>query len=858
MSVGNIQLGKLYSNPYARAFKPQPVVEVDGEDHEVGMAQGQLDYIIKSANELKQKLGIGEKNIPGWIQDHISKAHSYLHQANSGHHELGESKKSMKLTSLLSEGADYEGKKFKLGTPAVYKDGGREYSGEVVMAPSHQRVQLAGRWVMIGKGSMKGIQLYGSDTFIVPDDWNDVKPFKGEVNEQDKSPEEILTGLKEMAMGDLERIEDYAEMIADRMKQGQELSSWMYSQITLAVDQLNAVHDAMDGKDGVKESELKGYLAADVVDDIVKTIGSKFVKGHVENAPNKNYIYLKLTDIKFGSGVVKMLKSQFGIDAKIDKTFGNQPTVSFPSNKVISEVLTEDADMNKDVKKFLDKSLSLRGMKAGSPPHLFAVKHTLIGALRDANFHSDAKKVPALFPKAEFEPRAYGENEEEAIDMYEYEIGPVIARICGYDGKAIVNAIGFYVSMTIGRPVGEKIQKLVEMVTENKMNAYISSNDGKTFTIYNSNKQKVKNVSREELEKLMRVGNNYSDSMGWKEFMGKFDKTTNLGKHWKYWKGTLVNVTIPSIGEGKSINEFMRPSDVDSKMKELGIKTIPISSEGERVLKGMVMEKFLDKVTNSERLIYFVESLGDEKFAYRSKGKPLSPLVDRFWNDITSEAIFFGGKMAAYQVAMNIKDMKRNGEQLDSPYQMMKEYFKNFGMDHDRSRVFDSAIRNLEEWMKRNKIQESVKEDIEPQTKKIASLTGTRADAVQQFVSTHGLNITKLVKFIEKGKLSDRMDFVSAIAGKPNNPIQKKIIKMFSEAVNEATEPEIITQLRDIVKNQQYQVLKDPKTGKKVKVDMQSANVIVKVYDALGTQNKEKFSNSGLMGMQSTAFKLMR
>jgi ribosomal protein L21E len=38
------------------------------------------------------------------------------------------------------------------------------------------------------------------------------------------------------------------------MEEGQELSSWMYSQITLAVDQLNSVHDAMDGKDGVKES----------------------------------------------------------------------------------------------------------------------------------------------------------------------------------------------------------------------------------------------------------------------------------------------------------------------------------------------------------------------------------------------------------------------------------------------------------------------------------------------------------------------------------------------------------------------------------------------------------------------------
>lgn len=87
----------------------------------------------------------------------------------------------------------------------------------------------------------------------------------------------------------------------------------------------------------IEESELKGYLAADVVDDIVKTLGSKMVKGHVENAPNRNYIYLKLTDMKFGNDVVKMLKSKFGIDAKVDKTFGNIPTVSFASKKVVSE-----------------------------------------------------------------------------------------------------------------------------------------------------------------------------------------------------------------------------------------------------------------------------------------------------------------------------------------------------------------------------------------------------------------------------------------------------------------------------------------------------------------------------------------
>jgi hypothetical protein len=94
-------------------------------------------------------------------------------------------------------------------------------------------------------------------------DLNKLK-FEGVIKEEDytETPEETLEGLKEMAMGNLERIEDYAEMISDRMKEGQELDSWMYSQITLAVDQLNSVHDTMDGTDGKKEEikEEKVYI----------------------------------------------------------------------------------------------------------------------------------------------------------------------------------------------------------------------------------------------------------------------------------------------------------------------------------------------------------------------------------------------------------------------------------------------------------------------------------------------------------------------------------------------------------------------------------------------------------------------
>ena len=178
----------------------------------------------------------------------------------------------------------------------------------------------------------------------------------------------------------------------------------------------------------------------------------------------------------------------------------------------------------------------------------------------------------------------------------------------------------------------------------------------------------------------------------------------------KLWKDKLFNWVKDNAPESITanmkesvINEYLSPSDVDSLMKEKGIKKIPISSQGERLLKGMVKEKFFDKITNKERLVYFYQSLGNERFGYGTKGKPLSPLVDRFSNDLMDYSITFGGKMAAYQVAMNIKDRLANREEVDSTYYMLKDYFNSFGMDTNRSRVFKSANFYMDDWLKRNK-----------------------------------------------------------------------------------------------------------------------------------------------------------
>ena len=74
------------------------------EDHEVSMAQSSLKSIMKSAIELHNRLGNMERNIPGWIQDHITNAENYIDQAAQGFHELNEDadpKKTLKVREIV-------------------------------------------------------------------------------------------------------------------------------------------------------------------------------------------------------------------------------------------------------------------------------------------------------------------------------------------------------------------------------------------------------------------------------------------------------------------------------------------------------------------------------------------------------------------------------------------------------------------------------------------------------------------------------------------------------------------------------------------------------------------------------------
>jgi hypothetical protein len=74
--------------------------------------------------------------------------------------------------------------------------------------------------------------------------------------------------------------------------------------------------------------------------------------------------------------------------------------------------------------------------------------------------------------------------------------------------------------------------------------------------------------------------------------------------------------------------------------------------------------------------------------------------------------------------------------------------------------------------------QESVNEVASRTAMEIGALTGLNKNAVQDFVDKHDLDIEKVYKSVKSMNLAGRMNFVTAVAGKPGNSLQKLAIKL--------------------------------------------------------------------------------
>jgi hypothetical protein len=128
------------------------------------------------------------------IKDAIPMANKFAEEIGVAAKKADANKETPSKEEPKSSKPDRWGDDFEVGRPVVYKDGGKEYSGEVVMNPKNQTLVINGKPTFVGMGTVKGIQTYGSDTFIVPDDWNDAKSFDDSIEEPKSQPKQQRKG----------------------------------------------------------------------------------------------------------------------------------------------------------------------------------------------------------------------------------------------------------------------------------------------------------------------------------------------------------------------------------------------------------------------------------------------------------------------------------------------------------------------------------------------------------------------------------------------------------------------------------------------------------------------------------------
>ena len=187
--------------------------------------------------------------------------------------------------------------------------------------------------------------------------------------------------------------------------------------------------------------------------------------------------------------------------------------------KINKESVNElNARLNKKVKSYLDAYL--KGEKKNSPEHQHAIMLIMKGALTDANFHSEAKKLDKLFPKAK-QSKYVGSKMEDVIE----DKGTDIAGWAKWDGHDIIDAFAFYTNMNIGGGFGNKLTALKESIVNEGYGEFIKA---KNLTdIVGLSKKKKNAVFYVTDDNNSRIGSFYLKN-------GKFAKVTSANPNYDF------------------------------------------------------------------------------------------------------------------------------------------------------------------------------------------------------------------------------------------------------------------------------------------------------------------------------------
>ena len=418
--------------------------------------------------------------------------------------------------------------------------------------------------------------------------------------------------------------------------------------------------------------------------------------------------------------------------------------------------------LNKKVKKYLDSYF--RDTKTNSPEHQEAVMLILRGALTDANFHSEAKQLGKYFPKAS--KKYIGTPMEGVIE----DKGVDIAKMAKWDGHDIIDAFAFYLSMSIGGSFGNRLMSLKESLEESLVS------EGERLDEKNcpTNPSKWSYYKSQAKKKFDVYPSAYANGWASKQYKA-------AGGGWKSCKKESIDEGMVTPRRGHNYYQLT---------KDTPIKYISGHSGIGLEVPGVLLHNEYDTI-KGKKDAYIIDYFGQHfyvdlknKFAStiahpenREQNKDLMKNVKRVfsapehkdWKKYVRESV-----NEAYVIFYAKKKGDKPSQAAYRDKDMAVKFEKDLKKDGYITMMVNKKIKGVDE---------SVNESASRTAMEIGGLTGLNKDAIQKFVDDNKLDIEKVYQFVKKGKLADRMKLVSAIAGKPNNPVQKKVVKQFSESL---------------------------------------------------------------------------
>ena len=189
--------------------------------------------------------------------------------------------------------------------------------------------------------------------------------------------------------------------------------------------------------------------------------------------------------------------------------------------------------------------------------------------------------------------------------------------------------------------------------------------------------------------------------------------------------------------------------------------------------KGGNLKRFDDKIADlSDDLENTKDTIGEtQEFLRDIYGKEMT-YQDRLDNRFEK-----GGRLGFEGLAKKVAK-RYEGKPVKAKYQdeYGKTYSKEEALEVGRkvaAKVYGQQQANMKKMAKGGVVNAS------RTAMEIGALTGLNKNVIQDFVDKNNLDIERLYKSVKNGSLSERMDFVTAVVGSPNNTNQKKIINAF-------------------------------------------------------------------------------